>query len=98
MTPAEFLTALASLGLPVAAAGPVIGVSRATAYRYAKGYTPIRESVAIILRYEVERCAVRQVQMLAGPPRWQAWRDGVAIGSPVPEKWQAWRLALDLPR
>jgi hypothetical protein len=50
MTPAEFCTALGTLGLSVRRAAPELGVSLRTAYGWARGEWPIPETAAKLVR------------------------------------------------
>lgn len=49
MTRLEFLESLQLLGLTVEQFGEEFGVSRRTAYRYASGFTPVREPIAKLI-------------------------------------------------
>jgi hypothetical protein len=50
MTAAEFRAALATLGLPVRRAAPVLGISLRTAYGYARGERAIPHRTAELVR------------------------------------------------
>jgi hypothetical protein len=94
MTPAAFLEALAALGLPVAEAGGLFGVSRATVYRWAGGSTRIPETARRLLQYEVEACSVGR----HGVAKWQGFRNDRPRGPPCDTRAEAFWHALDLPR
>ena len=97
MTPtqeSELLACLAQLELPVALAGSLFGVSRATVYRWAAGQTRIPEAARRLLQYEVEACSVGR----HGATQWQGFRNDKSMGPPCDTKAEAFWHALDLPR
>ncbi len=94
MTPCEFLSVLARISLPVSDAGSLLGVSRATVYRYASGATRIPETVARLLAYEIEAVSCGR----HGTDRWQGFRNDRPMGPPCDTKAEAFWNALDLPR
>lgn len=99
MTPSEeFVADLARICLPVCDSASLMGVSRATVYRWAAGRTRIPEAARRILKAEVESCSVRRYQLTDGRVIYQGLRDGRPIGPPAGSREQAFRFALDLPR
>jgi hypothetical protein len=50
MTPLQYRAACDKLGLTIVGSGPVLGVSKRQAQRYAHGEQPIPETVAKLLR------------------------------------------------
>jgi hypothetical protein len=53
MTPEEYRTALATLGLSIAGSAEHLGLSRRQSQRYANGATPVADPVAKLLRLAV---------------------------------------------
>jgi hypothetical protein len=60
MTPAEFRTALATLGLSVRRAAPELGVCLRTAYGWARGEWPIPETAARLVQAKLRELPKRR--------------------------------------
>ena len=92
MTANQYVWALRKLNLSTEDSAVLLGISRATAFRYARGKTPIPYAVGKLLEREVEACTVH----CFGPHRWQGFRDGKPIGPMVGSKARAYALALNM--
>jgi len=57
MTPAEYRFSIELLGMNRAQAGRFLGVSLATAYRYASGDVPVPVPTALLLRHMIHHSA-----------------------------------------
>ena len=92
MTANQYIAALRKLELSTEDSAVLLGISRATAFRYARGKTPIPYAVGRLLEREVAACKAH----CFGPRKWQGFRDGKAVGPMVESKARAYALALNM--
>lgn len=95
MTPSEYLALLERAELRVVDAVPLLKISRATAYRYAAGQTPIAHWVERLLRDAIDAVSVRSFRRRGGRV-WQGYRHGQAWGPLADSRAMAFRYALEL--
>jgi hypothetical protein len=89
----SYVAALRRLELSTEDSAVLLGISRATAFRYACGKTPIPYAIGKLLEREVEACAARYFGPAQG---WQGFRDGKPVGPMVETKARAYALALNM--